>query len=220
MRCTAPSAPTTSAARPAGCSRTFPTAPSRPGAGLAGWRPCAEHLSKGANPRFVVTSLPAERYGARTLYEDLYCARGDMENRIKEQQLDLFADRTSTHTLRANQIRLYFASFAYVLLCALRRLALHDTELALRPVRQPSPEAAQDRRPDPHQCAPGRGRFLRGIPRRRTIPPGAGPHPSVTALCQGAVTRPGLIDGPIPSHHRCPRATPTGVFVCRASTEP
>jgi hypothetical protein len=90
----------------------------------------AEHLSKGANPRFVVTSLPAERYGARTLYEDLYCARGDMENRIKEQQLDLFADRTSTHTLRANQIRLYFASFAYVLLCALRRLALPDTELA------------------------------------------------------------------------------------------
>ena len=90
----------------------------------------AEHLAKGANPRFVVTSLPAERYGARTLYEDLYCARGDMENRIKEQQLDLFADRTSTQTLRANQIRLYFSSFAYVLLCALRRLGLQDSELA------------------------------------------------------------------------------------------
>lgn len=128
MRCTAPSAPTTSAAKPAGCSRTSPTAPSRPGAGLAGWRPCAEHLSKGANPRFVVTSLPAERYGARTLYEDLYCARGDMENRIKEQQLDLFADRTRTHTLRANQIRLYFASFPYVLLCALRRVVVAFSE--------------------------------------------------------------------------------------------
>lgn len=90
----------------------------------------AEHLAKGANPRFVVTSLGAEVADARTLYEALYCARGDMENRIKEQQLDLFADRTSTQSLRANQIRLYFSSFAYVLLCALRRLGLPDTELA------------------------------------------------------------------------------------------
>jgi len=83
----------------------------------------AEHLAKGANPRFVVTSLCAERADPRTLYEDLYCARGDMENRI-------FADRTSTQTMRANQIRLYFSSFAYVLLCALRRLGLKGTELA------------------------------------------------------------------------------------------
>jgi hypothetical protein len=90
----------------------------------------AEHLAKGANPRFVVTSLPATRADARTLYEDLYCARGDMENRIKEQQLDLFADRTSSHTMRANQNRLYFSSFAYVLLCAVRRLGLQGTELA------------------------------------------------------------------------------------------
>jgi len=90
----------------------------------------AEHLAKGENPRFVVTSLSAERADPRTLYEDLYCARGDMENRIKEQQLDLFADRTSTQTMRANQIRLYFSSFAYVLLCALRRLGLKGTELA------------------------------------------------------------------------------------------
>jgi hypothetical protein len=89
----------------------------------------AEHLSKGENPRFVVTSLSAGQADARTLYEDLYCARGDMENRIKEQQLDLFADRTSTHTLYANQLRLYFSSFAYVLACALRRLGLHGTEL-------------------------------------------------------------------------------------------
>ena len=90
----------------------------------------AEHLSKGANPRFVVTSLSGERADVRTLYEELYCARGDMENRIKEQQLVLFADRTSTHTMRANQIRLYFSSFAYVLLCALRRLGLQGTVLA------------------------------------------------------------------------------------------
>jgi hypothetical protein len=90
----------------------------------------AEHLAKGAKPRFVVTSLSRERAAARTLYEDLYCARGDMENRIKEQQLDLFADRLSTQTLWANQLRLYFASFAYVLVCALRRVGLRETDLA------------------------------------------------------------------------------------------
>jgi hypothetical protein len=90
----------------------------------------AEHLARGANPRYVVTSLTAQQADARTLYEALYCARGEMENRIKEQQLDLFADRTSTQLLRANQIRLYFSSFAYALLCALRRLALKETELA------------------------------------------------------------------------------------------
>jgi len=90
----------------------------------------AEHLSKGANPRFVVTNLPTSRAGAKRLYEKLYCARGDMENRIKEQQLDLFADRTSAATIRANQLRLYFASFAYVLMYALRRLGLAGTQLA------------------------------------------------------------------------------------------
>ncbi len=90
----------------------------------------AEHLAKGANPRFVVTSLPPSRAGAKRLYEKLYCARGDMENRIKEQQLGLFADRTSAATLRANQLRLYFASFAYVLLYGLRRLGLKGSTLA------------------------------------------------------------------------------------------
>jgi hypothetical protein len=67
---------------------------------------------------------------ARYLYEKVYCARGDMENRIKECQLDLYADRTSTATMRANQLRLWFASMAYVLLCALRRIGLHETEYA------------------------------------------------------------------------------------------
>jgi hypothetical protein len=90
----------------------------------------AEHLEKGANPRFVVTSLSAEQREARSLYEDLYCARGEMENRIKEQQLALFADRTSTGQMRSNQLRLYFSTFAYLLLQGLRRLGLKDTEMA------------------------------------------------------------------------------------------
>jgi hypothetical protein len=88
----------------------------------------AECLPLGSNPRFVVTSFLPGEVDARGLYEDLYCARGDMENRIKEQQLDLFASRVSAATMRANQVRLYFASFAYVLLCALRRLGVQDHE--------------------------------------------------------------------------------------------
>lgn len=79
------------------------------------------------NPRFLVTSLTAEVWPAQRLYENLYCARGEMENRIKECQLDLFADRTSSATMRANQLRLWFASMAYVLVCALRRIGLHKT---------------------------------------------------------------------------------------------
>ncbi|CCV03127.1 transposase [Mesorhizobium metallidurans STM 2683] len=90
----------------------------------------AEWTQGEANPRFVVTSLDAEAWPARSLYEDLYCARGEMENRIKECQLDLFADRTSAATMRANQLRLWFASMAYVLVCALRRIGLANTRLA------------------------------------------------------------------------------------------
>jgi hypothetical protein len=89
----------------------------------------AEHLEKGENPRFVVTSLSAEAWPAQALYEEHYCGRGDMENRIKEQ-LMLFSDRTSTHYLRSNQLRLYLSSIAYVLLQMLRRLGLEGTELA------------------------------------------------------------------------------------------
>ena len=88
----------------------------------------AEHLAKGANPRFVVTSLKRKDIHAKALYERVYCARGEMENRIKEQQLDLFADRTSTATMAANQLRLWFSSFAYVLMAALRRIALRHTD--------------------------------------------------------------------------------------------
>ena len=89
-----------------------------------------EHLEKGGNPRFIATNLPEEYATPKALYEDVYCARGDMENRIKEQQLDLFADRTSTRTIRANQLRLWFSSFAYTLMSTLRRVALEGTRLA------------------------------------------------------------------------------------------
>jgi Transposase DDE domain group 1 len=90
----------------------------------------AEWTKGEANPRFIVTSLAQKEVSGQVLYEDIYCARGDMENRIKECQADLFADRTPAATMRANQLRLWFASFAYVLMCALRRLALAGTELA------------------------------------------------------------------------------------------
>ena len=89
----------------------------------------AEHIDGKENPRYVVTSLPADRWPAQKLYEELYCARGDMENRIKEQ-FTLFADRVSTETMRANQLRLYLSAMAYVLVCGLRRLGLKATELA------------------------------------------------------------------------------------------
>jgi hypothetical protein len=90
----------------------------------------AEWTQGEANPRFLVTSLTRNETGARTLYEDIYCARGDMENRIKECQLDLYADRTSAATMRANQLRLWFASMAYVLICAVRRIGLAETAFA------------------------------------------------------------------------------------------
>ena len=90
----------------------------------------AKHLSKGSNPRVVVSSLKPEEIEARALYEDVYCARGEMENRIKEQQLCLFADRTSCATMRANQLRLWLSSVAYTLLAALREFGLRGTEMA------------------------------------------------------------------------------------------
>ena len=94
--------------------------------GKAEWLPG----QRGANPRFVVTSLSREEVAGRQLYEELYCARGEMENRIKEQQLDLFADRTSTATMRANQLRMYFSVFAGTLLLIMRRYGLAGSPLA------------------------------------------------------------------------------------------
>ena len=102
---------------------------------LESWDECrrvigkAEYTSRGKNPRFVVTSFDQNEITKSDLYEKCYCARGDMENRIKEQQLFLFADRTSTSKLRSNQLRLYFSSFAYVLMHALRCHGLKGTEL-------------------------------------------------------------------------------------------
>jgi hypothetical protein len=89
----------------------------------------AEHLSRGANPRFVVTSLTSEAWEARALYEELYCQRGAMENRVKEQ-FQLFSDRLSTHWLWSNQLRLSLSAFAYVLIDTLRRVGLPGTEMA------------------------------------------------------------------------------------------
>ena len=94
--------------------------------GKAEWLPG----KRGYNPRLVVTNIPTDKIEARALYEDLYCARGDMENRIKEQQLDLFADRTSAHTMRANQLRAYFSAFAGVAIQIIRTFGLKATRLA------------------------------------------------------------------------------------------
>ena len=90
----------------------------------------AEHLAKGANPRFIVTSLDEEAIDAKPLYERIYCARGTMENRLKEQQLDLYADRASCTRMRSNQLRLYLSAVAYELMHALRRLGLRGTAFA------------------------------------------------------------------------------------------
>ena len=94
--------------------------------GKAEWLPGP----RGSNPRFVVSNIADDDIEARALYEDLYCARGDMENRIKEQQLDLFADRTPAHVMRANQLRAYFSAFAGALMQVIRTFGLKGTELA------------------------------------------------------------------------------------------
>lgn len=90
----------------------------------------AEYLSKGPNPRFVVTSLPAKQFECRYVYEEMYCARGEMENRIKEQQLDLFGNRASGHKFETNLLRVWLSAAAHLLIVELRRLALQGTEFA------------------------------------------------------------------------------------------
>ena len=107
-------------------ARARPWTRARRVVGKAEWLPGL----RGNNPRLVVTNLPADQVGAQALYEAVYCGRGDMENRIKEAQLWLFADRTSTATMRANQLRLTFATFASVLMTLLRRVGLAGTALA------------------------------------------------------------------------------------------
>lgn len=111
------------------------------------------------------------RADARTLYEQIYCARGEMENRIKECRFDLFADRTSAATMRANQLRLGFASMAHMPVTALRRIGLAGTELAAANLWHNPPEAPEDRRPGHSQRPPHPPRHGVELPRRRRFPP-------------------------------------------------
>ena len=113
----------------------------------------AEYLDKGENPRFVVTSLTPEQWPDQALYEKFYCARGEMENRIKEQMC-LFADRLSTDEMKGNQLRLYFSALAYTLIEALRRLALERHRMGSGPGRYHPSQAVQDRRHRAHQRTP------------------------------------------------------------------
>ena len=122
--------PSSGFARSAACpddGRTFP---------ILLWLGCQDRFiptictARGPNPRFVVTSLPRELEDAEAVYRAIYCARGDAENRIKEQQLDLFATRTSGHRMRVNQIRLWFSTIAYTVIDALRRLGLAGSTMA------------------------------------------------------------------------------------------
>ena len=125
----------------------------------------AEWTQGEANPRFVVTSLSRDEAEAQHLYEKIYCARGDMENRIKECQLDLFADRTSAATMRANQLRLWFASMAYVLLCALRRIGLHAHRSSPTPPAAPSGSScSRSARWSASACAASRSPWRRPAP--------------------------------------------------------
>jgi len=131
----------------------------------------AEWTRGEANPRFVVTSLGRAEHQARHLYEKVYCARGDMENRIKECQLDLYADRTSAHTMRANQLRLWFASMAYVLVCALRRIGLKHTQSLAPPA---APSASSSSRSG-RWCAPACAASSLPCPRPLPIRPNTTP---------------------------------------------
>ena len=110
----------------------------------------AEYLDKGENPRFVVTSLTPDQWAAQALYEKFYCARGEMENRIKEQMC-LFADRLSTDEMKGNQLRLYLSALAYTLVEALRRLALEGHRVGPSAGGYDPAQAVQDRRPGTHQ---------------------------------------------------------------------
>jgi hypothetical protein len=173
----------------------------------------AEVLPGKANPRFVVTNLPASRADARCLYEDLYCVRGEMENRIKEQQLGLFADRTSTATMRANQLRLYFSSFAYVLMHGLRRLGLKGTQHARKSTVHDDPaEAAEDRCPDPRHGAQGLALVLRSVSLRQRLRADPGERSPLSGL--GTAT---LTPAPPPSHDA---ALPGGVCRTWLTAEP
>ena len=155
-------------------SRTSATRPSTAGAARGGSsaRPSSwsRAATPSANPRFVVTSLSAAAWAPQPLYEELYCARGEMENRIKECQLDLFADRTSTRTMRANQLRLWFASMAYVLLEALRRIGLARPGWPGPPPARSASSCSRSARWCGSRSAGSRSRWRRAIPGSATGP--------------------------------------------------
>jgi hypothetical protein len=138
----------------------------------------AEYLDKGENPRFVVTSLAAEPWAARDLYEKFYCARGEMESRIKEQMC-LFADRLSTDEMKGNQSRLYFSALAYTLVEALRRLVLKRHCVGRGTGRYHPSQAAQDRRHRGHQRAPYPAPDEFGLPVERYLR-GCFPRPALS----------------------------------------
>ena len=116
----------------------------------------AEHIDGKENPRFVVTSLTSERWAAQALYEELYCGRGDMENRIKEQ-FSLFADRVSAETMRANQLRLYLSALAYILVSGSAPSGTERDRTGAGAGLHHPDEAAEDRRADPGFGSQGLG---------------------------------------------------------------
>ena len=188
----------------------------------------AEWTQGEANPRFVVTSLGRDECKAKYLYEKVYCARGDMENRIKECQLDLYADRTSTATMRANQLRLWFASMAYVLLCALRRIGLHDTDFATRDLRHHPSQAAQDRCDRAHQRPPHQDRHGVRLSGRPRLAPRRHPArdrrlgPRLAGMTRAAAARPARHH---PQAHRDPeninyKSRPSAPRICLAQPQP
>jgi len=138
-----------------GCSASSPIAPRKSWSRARRVIAKAEQIEGKENPRYLVTSLGAQDWPAQKLYEQLYCARGEMENRIKEQ-LNLFADRLSTETLRANQLRLYFSSLAYVLIEALRRLGWRARSGSSASRHHPA-ETSENRRPGANHRAPHLG---------------------------------------------------------------
>ena len=140
-----------------------------------------EHLPRGKNPRFIVTSVPVQECDGRRLYEEVYCARGDMENRIKEQQMGLFADRTSTRKLAGNQLRLYFSAFAYVMMETLRRVGTGGDEAGAGAELDPAGEIAEDRGTGPDHDAQGLAVVFRELPPCGVVADGSGASASPSA---------------------------------------
>ena len=151
-----------------------------------------EHLPRGKNPRFIVTSVPVQECAGRRLYEVVYCGRGEMENRIKEQQLGLFADRTSSQKLAANQLRLYFSSFAYVMLQRLRPVGAGGDGVGVRAVLDDPRESAEDRGPGPGHEPQSLAVLFRELSVRGVVEAGPGP---IASLPASMLAREG--DGPL-----------------------